>query len=374
MLSIFCTNCHTPYPEVGAPYRCPKCRGLFDIPQLAWSSTLSPSLPGIWRYRETFGLPADAPTLSLGEGNTPLIWVDAPPAARQVSNGDFDQVALKCEYQNPSGSFKDRGEATLLSFLRARGVTQAVEDSSGNAGASFAAYAARAGVQARVYAPESASGPKLRQIAAYGAEVVTVAGPRSNAAEAAYKEAAQGMPYASHAYLPFNLPGYATLAYELFEQLGQAPGSVLIPAGQGGLLLGAARGFVALQQAGLIAALPRLIGVQARACAPLWALASYGAAGLMWVREAPTLAEGVRVKNPLRGDAVLQAVEASRGWMLAVDEDAIPPARDDLARRGFYVEPTSAIAWSALQQPGKPLLPPVVVVLTGSGLKAGEIR
>jgi threonine synthase len=220
---------------------------------------VEPALPGIWRYRHTFGLPEAAPQISLGEGSTALVWTEAFGR----------QVAFKCEFQNPSGSFKDRGSATLVSFLCSRGVHEAVEDSSGNAGASFAAYAARAGIKARVYVPESASGPKRRQIEAYGAQVVAVPGPRSNAAEAVRQAADAGTAYASHAYLPYNLPGYATAAYEIFEQLGEAPGTVIVPAGQGGFLLGMARGFAAMRNAGLFQEMPLLVGVQASLCAGL---------------------------------------------------------------------------------------------------------
>jgi hypothetical protein len=103
--------------------------------------------------RSTFGLPVRTQVLSLGEGDTPLIWCRVRGR----------RVAFKCEYANPTGSFKDRGTATLVAFLRSRKVTRAIEDSSGNAGAAFAAYAARAGIKARVYVPESASGrwPKM---------------------------------------------------------------------------------------------------------------------------------------------------------------------------------------------------------------------
>ena len=103
---------------------------------------------------------------------------------------------------------------------------------SGNAGASFAAYAARAGINARVYVPDSASGPKRKQIEAYGAELVPVPDPRSKASQAVSQAAESGMVYASHAYLPFNLPGYATCAYEIYEQLGRGPGAIIVPAGQ----------------------------------------------------------------------------------------------------------------------------------------------
>jgi threonine synthase len=309
-----------------------------------------------------FGFPQDLELLSLGEGDTPLIWA---PAFGQ-------QVAFKCEFLNPTGSFKDRGSAALVGFLRSRRVTLALEDSSGNAGASFAAYAARAGLQARVFVPDSASGPKRAQIEMYGADLVAVPGPRSRAAAAVLQvlnEPDNQAAYASHAYLPFNLPGYATLAYELVAQLGCAPGSVLLPAGQGGLLLGVSRGFQALNNAGVISHVPHLFGVQARVCAPLWALATYGSAGLGWVSEAPTLAEGIRVRHPVRGDAVLQAVAASGGGFLVIDEEEILPGRAALARLGFYVEPTAAVVWGALAQVNQLLPEPVVVVLTGSGFK-----
>ncbi len=364
MDSVCCTNCRQPYPDHGAPFRCPKCGGLFDFVNFPdfQPQRIEISQPGIWRYRHVLGLPEQAPVISLGEGQTPLVWIEIQKR----------RVALKLESSNPSGSFKDRGSATLISFLASRRVQAAVEDSSGNAGASFAAYAARAGIQGRVFVPESAAGPKRRQIEAYGAKVISVPGARSNAAQAVIQAAKEGTTYASHAYLPFNLPGYATMAYEIYEQLGQVPGAVMMPAGQGGLLLGASRGFVALQKAGLIPNLPKMVGIQARACAPLWALSSYGAAGLAWVSEAPTLAEGVRVRYPLRGDAVLKAVEESKGQFIAVDEGDILPGRDQLARRGFYVEPTSALVWNALDQCLDQLPDPLVVVLTGSGLKYFE--
>jgi threonine synthase len=361
MTEVVCTNCRRPYPAGGAPYRCPTCGGIFDFTSLPAfdPARVDRSRPGIWRYRSALGLPEDAPEISLGEGSTPLVWAEAFGR----------QVAFKLEFTNPTGSFKDRGSAALVSFLCSRGLDSAVEDSSGNAGASFAAYAARAGMSARVFVPDSASGPKLLQIEAYGAQVTRVLGPRSNAAEAVRRAAEGGAVYASHAYLPFNLPGYATLAYEIYEQLGRIPGALILPVGQGGLMLGAVRGFTALQQAGLVDELPFFVGVQARACAPLWALSSYGMDGLSWVVEGDTLAEGVRVVHPLRGDAVLQAVESNGGLFAAVDEEALLPGRDQLARRGLYVETTSALVWDALEQVAVRAADPIVVVLTGSGLK-----
>jgi len=359
---IRCAKCQKPYPDDSPPYRCPDCGGAFDFcdPPRFDPRQIEPRLPGIWRYRHTFGLPTDAPIISLGEGDTPLVWAKAYGR----------EVAFKLEYLSPTGSFKDRGTALLVSFLRSRGVDEAVEDSSGNAGASFAAYASRAGMKARIFVPEYASGPKREQIAAFGAEVTPVPGPRSNAARAVRQAAEQGAVYASHAYLPQGLPGFATIAYELTERLGQAPGSVVAPAGQGSLLLGMGRGFAALREAGVIENLPVLVGVQAAACAPLWARFRHGPSGVENVEEGETRAEGVRILQPHRGEEISKWVTSTRGSFVAVAEERILPGRDALARQGFYVEPTSAIVWDALAQVITEVPEPIVVILTGSGLKS----
>ncbi|MFH1183905.1 MAG: pyridoxal-phosphate dependent enzyme [Chloroflexota bacterium] len=356
-MRIVCLNCGRPYPDAGVPYRCPRCGGIFDdVEPLVWHDP-DASQPGIWRYWRTL-LPAGE-RVSLGEDQTPL--VDATLEKRPIY--------FKCEYANPTGSFKDRGTAALVSFLIARGVTEAVEDSSGNAGASFAAYAARAGIHARVFVPESAAGPKRLQIGMYGAELVPVPGARSGAGYAAQRAAEAGVVYASHAFLPHNLAGYATAAFEIVEQLRGGPGAVVVPAGQGGFILGMGRGFRALKDAGVIEKLPVLVGAQAAACAPLAAYHEIGVTGLGFVTEAATIAEGVRVRSPLRIDAVTRAVHESGGRFVAIDEGHILPGRDSLARLGFYVEPTSALVWEALRTSLAQLPDPVVVVLTGSGYK-----
>ncbi|MQC26556.1 MAG: pyridoxal-phosphate dependent enzyme [Chloroflexi bacterium] len=362
MTHYHCSNCHRPYPEDGSPHLCLHCGGVFSVdgPISYSQDKLDQDARGLWRYRYTFGLSKAAPIITLGEGDTPLAQAEAFKRS----------IHFKLEFLNPTGSFKDRGTAPLISELLVRGVERAVEDSSGNAGASFAAYAARAGIGARVFVPDSASGPKRAQIEAYGAELVSILGPRSEAASAVRRAAEGGEVYASHALLPYGLAGIATIAYELVEQLGQVPGCVIAPVGHGSLLLGLAKGFEALRAAGIIEGQPQLIGVQARACAPLWAVANMGAAGLAWMTEGQTLAEGVRVSKPARGDELLRHIAESQGSMLAVEEEEILAGRDALAGLGFYVEPTSAIVWGALEQVAAECPDPIVVLLSGSGLKA----
>lgn len=357
---IHCSSCKFPYPEDSIPYRCPRCGGLFDF--LDWpdfSTELVLNEPGIWRYRHFFGLPEKAPRIYLGEGNTPLVWSKV-----------FDRdVAFKLEFLNPSGSFKDRGTALTVSFLRARGVMEAMDDSSGNAGASFAAYAAYAGMKAIIYLPAYASGPKREQIEAYGANIVAVEGARSRASDAVQLAAARGIVYASHAMLPHGLPGFATTAYELVNQLGCAPGTLILPAGQGTQILALGRAFQSLRKSGLIKLLPKLIGVQAEVCAPFYAASTGGKLALGRLIEGKTLAEGVRIKNPHRLDAVLQVVKESQGRFVVVKESDILSDQKQLAGLGLYVEPTSAIVWSGLKQIMEDVVEPVVVILTGSGLK-----
>ena len=357
-----CTGCGRAYPDDLLPYRCPACSGVYDYSDpLVYPSPheASPARRSISRFRATFPLSPSAPFITLGEGGTPLLPVQVGTRV----------LHLKCEHLNPTGSYKDRGTAVLLSALSAAGVKEAVEDSSGNAGASFAAYAARAGMRARVFVPASASGPKRAQIEACGAEVVAIEGPRSAPADAVRREAEAGVVYASHAYLPHWMAGVATIAYELVEQLGRVPGAVIAPVGHGGLLVSVHRGFVALHDAGLIPVLPRMIGVQAQACAPGWAVYNSGGPGLLLVQEGETRAEGIRVRFPVRGDAALAAVESTGGTIVAVSEDELLRAWDLLARTGLNVEPTSAVVWTAAMLLLEELPDPTVALLTGSGFK-----
>ncbi len=310
MTQFACTNCGRPYPEEGAPYKCPKCGGLFDV---KGSLDFDPaqvdfSQPGIWRYRQSFGLPLSLPPVSLGEGSTPFVWAEVFGR----------QVAFKAEYLNPTGSFKDRGTTVITTFLKSRGITIALEDSSGNAGASFAAYAARAGLTAGIYAPAYASGPKLEQIKFYGAQLNLIPGTRADVTRAVERDVISPAPvmrdgishyispagrdnipaYASHAYLPFNVPGYATAAYEIYQQLGTAPGAVVCPVGQGGLFLGVQRGFEALKRCGAVQSIPKMVGVQARACSPLWILSTAGISALGFITEGANPGRGHQGQKP----------------------------------------------------------------------------
>lgn len=302
----------------------------------------------------------------MGEGWTPLLCGDWGGTA----------VRYKLEFMMPTGSFKDRGMTVMVSYLKSRGIGHVLEDSSGNAGASLSAYAAAAGMRCRILVPETASYPKIAQIAACGADVVTIKGSRQDVADAALRYAEQIF-YASHNWQPFFVEGTKTLAYELWEQLGfRAPDNVVVPLGYGSNVLGCERGFAELRRNGEITVVPRLFGVQAANCAPYFAAWQAGVNHLVPTTVAPTVAEGIASSKPTRVAEVLGAVRQSGGAVVAVDESEIVNALGALARQGLYVEPTSAAAAAGLtqllQQGAISSDQTTVLVLTGSGLKASE--
>ena len=324
---------------------------------------IDPTRRTVWRYAKALLVDAAA-SVSLGEGGTPLI------------EGDWDgaPVLYKLEFMMPTGSFTDRGMTVMVSYLRARGIDRVLEDSSGNAGASLSAYAAAAGLQCRILVPETASYPKIAQIAAGGADVLTIRGSRQDVAEAALRQSSEIF-YASHNWQPFFVEGIKTLAYELWEQLGfAAPDNLVVPLGYGSNVLGAERGFDELVRNGEIERSPRLFGVQAARCAPYAAAFAAETDTLVPITVAPTIAEGIATAKPTRVAEVLRAVRASGGAVVAVEEADIVDALRGLAGRGLYVEPTSAVAAAGLTRllASGAIRPHerTVVVLTGSGLKA----
>jgi threonine synthase len=342
------------------PYLCESCGGEFDVQGIFPFnlSQIEEEQPGIWKYRHAF-LNPPAPVLSLGEGSTPLVKVD-----------DAGSLFVKLEYLNPTGSYKDRVMPLIVSEVLARGGTQAIEDSSGNAGAAFAAYAARAGITAKVFVPAYTEQAKIDQIECFGAKAVLVEGPRQAASEAVRQEAERGSWYASHANLPFGLGGIATIAYELFKQMEHTvPGTVITPVGHGHLLRGVIEGFLALLHKGYIETLPYFVGVQPERCAPVARAWAEQAGVYKKISPEETVAQGASVSEPKQGNNLLHMVKELGGEFMMVDETSIMDGFSSLARRGFFVEPTSALVWAGYEKRKESLKPPVVLILTGSGLK-----
>jgi threonine synthase len=313
----------------------------------------------LWRYRAALPFRPATP-ITMGEGCTPLV-------PRGIAGG---RALVKCEWFMPTGSFKDRGASVMLSLLRAQGVMDVLEDSSGNGGAAIAAYAAAGGMKATIFVPASTSPAKTVQSRASGAAIELVPGSRQDCADAALA-ASERIFYASHNWHPFFLHGTKTLAYELWEDLGfRAPDNVVVPCGAGSNVLGCWIGFSELLRAGQIARLPRIFAAQPANCGPI----ARAALGLGPAEPKPTIAEGTAIAQPIRLPECLQAMRESEGGAVLLEEAEIAAAALELARGGIYAEPTSAQAAAGF---GKLLAEgrigageTTVVVLTGTGLKA----
>lgn len=366
--------------------RCPRCASLyndrwrcqcsapleFDERPLPTATapaeaTLDPR-EGLWAFSAFLPVTDAADRVTLGEGYTPL--VDADRSAGQTGSEAWN-AEFKLEYVFPTGSFKDRGATTTLSRAAELGVERVVEDSSGNAGAAIATYAARAGIEAAIYVPAAVKASKVNAIERAGADVVRVEGTRSDVTDACIErvKAGEGW-YASHAWNPAFFAGTATMAYEIAQQRDwNVPDAVVMPLGHGTMFLGAFRGFEALVEAGWTDRVPRLLGAQAAGYAPIVEALHGGEAAA----GDNTVADGIQIRNPVRLDGILEAIDESDGDAIALSAAAVDAELDRLHRAGFYVEPTCAVAPAALREYRERGVvdsdDDVVVPLSGSGLK-----
>jgi threonine synthase len=255
------------------------------------------------------------------------------------------------------------------------GATEVLEDSSGNGGASVAAYAAAAGIKAKVIVPAATSPAKILQARAFGADIELVGGTREDVASEAIRQS-EVLPYASHNWHPFFVQGIKTMAYEMWEALGfAAPDNVVLVAGAGSNILGCDIAFTELRDAGQIDRQPRLLVGQPEHWATIADTFNGVDTGTTGTR-APTIAEGASIANPVRLSETVDALRRSGGAAVAVSEQEILDALHKLVACGLYAEPTSAVAAAALDRfLGDGTIQPdetTVVVLTGSGLKAAE--
>ena len=367
-LVYVCSRCGAEHTAANPIWRCPQCGGVLKgWPPVAFSEhDVDQHESGLWRYARALPPLPEAGRLRLGEVMTPLVR-NEPLAAM-----------LKVDYLQPSGSYKDRGSAVLVSRLRHLGVREILEDSSGNAGSSMAAYSAAAGIDCEVFVPATNSPDKLAQIKAYGATLRPIDGDRAAVARAAL-EAAQTRFYASHNWHPDFHAGVSSLGFEIWEQCGRrAPEAVIVPCGHGSLVLGLDRAFKSLAMSGAIGRVPRIFAVQAEAYSSLARAWTEHAAEPALVEEpGGTIAEGIATTLPLRGPEVLAALRDSGGAAFSVSEPDIRRALVRLLHLGFYSEPTAAVGIAGLallrsrnEIPNE--ASQVVVVLTGTGLKAGR--
>lgn len=363
-MRVFCPDCLKECEFTIDAWRC-SCGGAWEVADIPVFDELQLNHKeySIWRYGKLLGLDIQSPTQQMGVGWTPLVPVEL-----------FDrQIFLKLEYLSPSGSFKDRGVNAMINQLVHMGARTVIEDSSGNAGASVAAHAARFGIDSEVYVPAYASAAKQKQIRIYGAHVIQINGNRKDVEVAAQAAVGVNKAYASHAYNPAYLAGQMTAAYEIWEQLDRkAPDWIICPVAQGGSFLGLWFGFRQLFKAGFIQHLPHMVAAQAENIAPIYHAWIKGLDHIPSIENPmPTVAEGVAISSPIRQKRVLQALRETEGMVLAISEEKILEAQEMITHKGYYIEPTSALAvagWVELKNE-IPQNACVVLPLTGSGLK-----
>ena len=369
MIEYICDQCNTTYRidtlrykcDCGQPLQLTKTEGVFSIDRVSKDDST------LWRYRQALPIAEEGSIISLGEGMTPLVSFD----------DDIHDHRLKLDFVCPTGSYKDRGAAVLLSKVKELGVQEVVEDSSGNAGAAIAAYSAKAGIDCTIYCPESTSKGKLAQISMYGAKLKLIDGNRAATTQAVL-EAAETTYYASHNWNPFFLEGTKTIAFEIAEQLGwQVPDHVICPIGFGSVYMGLHIGFGELHAQGIITKIPRLLGVQSAACCPVYKAYSANRSQIERVPQTyETLAEGITSEAPIRGNTIMGVLRETNGAVTIVDEAEIESGVKALASKGIYVEPTSAViveAFDKFVESGIIRAGDITVsILTGSGLKATD--
>jgi len=284
----------------------------------------------------------------MGEGNTPIV--------------EFEKgLYAKLDYMMPTLSFKDRGTVVMMEHALKNGVKHVIQDSSGNAGCSVAAYAARAGIKADIYLGESTPAKKIKMIEDFGANVVMVKGTREDVAAAALKEVAKGERYyASHIYNPLFAQGMKSYIFEVFEQMdGVLPHNIYIPLGNGTLFYGVYYGIQELITAGKVKSFPQIICIQASACAPIYESykkwqknrdAADKAPALVPVVNRGTVADGIAIANPANGGDILAKMAEIDAEIVAVDDAEIESAYHTLALKGFHVEMTSAANYAGYKQ------------------------
>src|SRR5213595_2458569 len=282
----------------------------------------------MWRYREWLPLADGEAPVTLGEGGTPLLAVP-----RVAAKHGFRELRVKEEGANPTGSFKARGLAAAVTRAALAGAQRLVVPTAGNAGVALAAYAARAGLAARVYAPATTPPAILGQIRSFGGDLALVDGHIGDCGKAASAYAAEtGAVDVSTLREPYRIEGKKTLGLELAEQLGWTlPDAIVYPTGGGTGLIGMWKAFAELRDAGWVqGALPRMYTVQSTGCAPVVQAFESGAERCESWPDPTTVAAGLRVPSPLGDRLMLRALRDSGGGAVAVSDEALVAAANAL--------------------------------------------
>jgi threonine synthase len=310
---------------------------------------LTARAPDLWRYRELLPVRKADDIVSLGEVMTPI--VPMPRLSAKLGGGE---ILVKDEGRLPTGSFKARGLVMAVSMAKALGITHMAMPTNGNAGAALAAYASRAGIKTTIFCPEDTPEVNVSEIALQGATVYRVNGLIDDCGKIVGEGKAKvGWFDTSTLKEPYRIEGKKTMGLELAEQLGwQVPDAIFYPTGGGTGLIGMWKAFAELEAIGFIGKKrPRMIAVQASGCAPMVKAFEAGDEHASRWENAHTIASGIRVPQAIGDFLILRAVRESSGFAIAIPDEAISAALDEMAREeGFLLCPEGAATYAAYKQ------------------------
>lgn len=377
---LTCTDCGETFAVEDAPGRCPECGGILD-PDYDYDAldltreTISGDGPGLWRYESLLPFPVSV-AISMDEGSTPL--VEAPRLADELGVG---MVYIKDEGRNPTGTFKDRGQALAVTAAKRHGATDISLATAGNAGQAASAYAARAGLDSHVFVPSRASFINKAMINVHGGDMSVVEG-RIDDAGAAYADA-----IAEHDdwhsvktfITPYRHEGKKTMLYEIVEQLDWAvPDHIVYPTGGGVGLVGMHKAATELHELGLTDELPAMWAAQSAGCAPIVKAFDEGKS----VHEAwevpDTICGGIEIPDPGASPLVLEALRESEGGAVATSDEeildsAVSVAQHEGVEMGVTCSAAASGAWSLADDGAFGSDDTVVLLNTGAGSKDADV-
>jgi threonine synthase len=375
-----CSDCGKEYSYNEIHTFCPDCQSplltVYDLKrarQQVDREEISHRTKGMWRWAELLPVVNVENQVFLGEGDTPLLTL--PQLGREIG---LNNLFVKDESSNPTGSFKARGLSAAVSKAKELGIKKVIIPTAGNAGGAMAAYAARAGLRAHIFMPKDTPYANIEESRMAGAEVILVDGLISDAAGMAGEKArAEGWFDVSTFKEPYRVEGKKVMGYELAESFGwRLPDVIIYPTGGGTGLVGMWKAFAELEELGWLehTKRPRMVSVQADGCAPVVKAFENKASFCDFWLNAHTLASGLRVPKSFADHLILQDIYESNGTAVAVSDEAILESQKQLAsREGIFAAPEGAATLAALKKliEMKWVQPDENIVLfnTGSGLK-----
>ena len=322
---------------------------LDGVKQELTKDALSQRSPDLWRYRELLPVRRKEDIVSLGEATTPI--VPLPKLAKKLGGGE---LLVKDEGRLPTGSFKARGLVMAVSMAKALGINHMAMPTNGNAGAALAAYASHCGIKTTIFCPEDTPEVNVSEIGLQGAAVYRVNGLIDDCGKIVGEgKAKAGWFDTSTLKEPYRIEGKKTMGLELAEQLGwTVPDVIFYPTGGGTGLIGMWKAFAELEAIGFIGKKrPRMVAVQAAGCAPMVRAYEAGAEHAPRWEDAHTIASGIRVPQAIGDFLILRAVRESKGFAIAVSDQAIEAALEEAAREeGFLLCPEGAATYAAYKQ------------------------